>query len=73
MKSSRTTYLVKNKKSDRYDLFCHIKYGNNTQEGLEYVVFITGTMCDPNEPHTFLQAWWNPDKVAREKWLEAIR
>ena len=30
-------------------------------------------MCDPNELQTFQQAWWDPDKNAREKWHEAIR
>ena len=30
-------------------------------------------MCDPNEPQTFQQAWWDPDKNAREKWYEATR
>ena len=50
-----------------------IKCGNNIQEWLEDVAFVTGTMCDPNEPQTFQQAWWDPDKKAREKWHEAIR
>ena len=27
--------------------FTDIKYGNNTQEWLEDVAFVTGTMCDP--------------------------
>ena len=30
-------------------------------------------MCDPNEPQTFQQAWWNSDNNAREKWSETIR
>ena len=30
-------------------------------------------MCDPNEPETLQQAWWNSDKNARETWHEAIR
>ena len=47
--------------------------GNNTQEWLEDVAFVTGTMCDPNEPQTFQQAWWNSDTDIREKWCEAIR
>ena len=42
--------------------FANIQYGNNTQEWLEDVAFVTGTMCDPNEPQTFQQAWWNSDK-----------
>ena len=53
--------------------FANIQYGNNTQEWLEDVAIVTGTMCDPNEPQTFQQAWWNSDKNAREKWHEAIR
>ena len=53
--------------------FTDITYGNNTQEWLKGVAFVTGTMCDPNEPQTFQQAWWNSDKDAREKWHEAIR
>ena len=53
--------------------FANIQSGNNTQEWLDDVAFVTGTMCDPNEPQTFQQAWWNPDKVIREKWHEAIR
>ena len=53
--------------------FTDIKYGNNKQEWLKDVAFVTGTMCDPNEPQTFQQAWWNPDKKAREKWSEVIR
>ena len=53
--------------------FADIKYGNNVQKWLEDVAFVTGTMCDPNEPQTFQQAWRNPDKNAREKWHEAIR
>ena len=36
-------------------------------------MFVTGTMCDPNEPQTFQQAWWKADKNARAKWREAIR
>ena len=43
--------------------FGDIKCGNNIQEWLEDVAFITGTMCDPNEPQTFQQAWWDPDKM----------
>ena len=39
--------------------FANIQYGNNEQEWLEDVAFVTGTMCDPNEPQTFQQAWWN--------------
>ena len=53
--------------------FADIKYGNNIQEWLKDVAFVIGTMCDPNEPQTFQQAWWNPDKNAREKWHEAVR
>ena len=53
--------------------FTDVKYGNNIQEWLKDVAIVTGTMCDPNEPQTFQQAWWNPDKNAREKWHEAIR
>ena len=53
--------------------FANIQYGNNTQEWLKDVAFVTGTMCDPNESKTFQQAWWNSDKTAREKWREAIR
>ena len=53
--------------------FADIKYGNNIQEWLEDVAFVTGRLCDPNEPQTFQQAWWNPDKNPREKWHEAIR
>ena len=53
--------------------FADIKYGNNIQEWLEDVAFVTGRLCDPNEPQTFQQAWWNPDKNTREKWHEAIR
>ena len=53
--------------------FANIRYGNNTQEWLKDVAFITGTMCDPNEPQTFQQAWWNLDKDAREKWHEATK
>ena len=53
--------------------FTNIQYGNNTQEWLKDEAFATGTMCDPNEPQTFQQAWWNSDKTAREKWHEAIR
>ena len=37
--------------------FADIKCGNNIQEWLEDVAFVTGTMCDPNEPKTFQQAW----------------
>ena len=53
--------------------FASIQYGNNTQEWLEDVAFVTGTMSDPYEPQTFQQAWWNSDKNTREKWCEAIR
>ena len=53
--------------------FTNIQYRNNTQEWLEDVAFVTGTMCVPNEPQTFQQAWWNSDKDAREKWHKAIR
>ena len=53
--------------------FTGIKCGKNIQEWLDHVAFITGTMCDPNEPQTFQQAWWDPDKNAREKWHETIR
>ena len=53
--------------------FEEIKCGNNVQEWLEDVAFVTGTMCDPNEPKTFQQAWWDPDKNGREKRREAIR
>ena len=35
--------------------FANIQYGNNTQESLEDVAFVTGTMCDPNEPQTCQQ------------------
>ena len=37
--------------------FANIKYGNNAQEWLKDVAFVTGTMYDPNEPQTFQQAW----------------
>ena len=73
MKSSRTTFLMKNKKSDRCGFIANIQYGSNTQEWFEDVAFVTGTICDPNEPQTFQQAWWNSDKNARENWFEAIR
>ena len=53
--------------------FANIRYGNNTQEWLKDVAFVTGTMCDPNEPQTFQHAWWNSDKDARETWHETIR
>ena len=53
--------------------FANIQSGNNTQEWLEDVAFVTGTMCDPNELQTFQQAWWNSYKDIREKWCEAIR
>ena len=53
--------------------FANIQSGNNTQEWLEDVAFVTRTMCDPNEPQTFQQAWWNSDENSREKWHEAIR
>ena len=53
--------------------FANIQYGNNSQEWLEDVAFVTGTMCDPNEPQSFQQAWWNSDKNARETRHEAIR
>ena len=42
--------------------FTDIRYGNNTEEWLDNVAFVTGTLCDPNEPQTFQQDWWNPDK-----------
>ena len=29
-------------------------------------------MSDPDEPQSFLEAWWDPDLIAREKWQEAI-
>ena len=51
--------------------FANIQYKNNTQGWLEDVAFVTGTMCDLNEPQTFQQAWWNSDKNPREKWHEA--
>ena len=54
-------------------LFADIKCGNNIKEWLEDVAFVTGTICDPNEPQTFQQACWEPDKNAREKWCEGIR
>ena len=47
--------------------FANIQSGNNTQEWLEDVAFVTGTMCDPDEPQTFQLAWWNSDENAREK------
>ena len=50
-----------------------IQSGNNTQEWLEDIAFETGTMCDPNEPKTFQQAWLSLDKDIREKWHEVIR
>ena len=53
--------------------FDDIKCGKNIQEWLEDVAFVSGTMCDPNEPQTFQQAWWDPDKNAREKCCEGIR
>ena len=53
--------------------FANIQYGNNSQEWLEDVAFVTGTMCDPNEHQTFQQALWNSDKSARENRHEAIR
>ena len=37
--------------------FTDFQYGNNLQECLDDVAFVTGTMCDPNEPQTFQQAW----------------
>ena len=52
--------------------FANTRNGNNTQESLEDAAFVTSTMCDPNEPQTFQQAWWNSDKNAREKWHEGI-
>ena len=53
--------------------FADKQCGENVQEWLEDVAFVTGTMCDPNEPQTFQQAWWDPDKNAGKKWCEAIR
>ena len=47
--------------------FANIEYRNKTQEWLEDVAFVTGTLCDPNEPQTFQEARWNSDKTAREK------
>ena len=43
--------------------FPDIKYENNIQEWLEDTTFVAFTMCDPNEPQTFQQTWWNPDKM----------
>ena len=53
--------------------FANIQSGNNTQERLEDVAFVAGTMCDPKEPQTFQQAWWNSDKDSREKWHPRIQ
>ena len=50
--------------------FTDMKYGNNVQDWHEDIAFVTGTMCDPNEPQTFQQAWWNPDKNAWENGMK---
>ena len=50
--------------------FADIKCGNNIQEWLEDVAFVTRTMCDPNEPQTFQQVWWDPDKNAGENGMK---
>ena len=41
-------------------------------ECLHEITFVTSTMSDPDEPQSFQKAWWDPDLVAREKWLQAI-
>ena len=50
--------------------FTDMKYGNNVQDWHEDVAFVTSTMCDPNEPQTFQQAWWNPEKNAWENGMK---
>ena len=53
--------------------YANIQSGNNTEDWLEDIAFVTGTMSDPNEPQTFQKVCWNSDKDTREKWREAIR
>ena len=53
--------------------FASVSHGNNLQEWLQEVAFVTATMSDPNEPATFQEAWWHPEAEARAKWREAIR
>ena len=56
MKSSRTTISSRTRSQTDVVSFANIRYGNNTQEWLEDVAFVTGTMCDPNEPQNISTA-----------------
>ena len=52
--------------------FADVKNENTLNEWLHEIAFVTSRMSDPYEPQSFQEAWWDPDLVAREKWLEAI-
>ena len=53
--------------------FANLKIGTNINEWLNGITLVTSEMSDPTEPQTFQQAWWHPNKTAREKWQEGIK
>ena len=53
-------------------VFADVKAEKTLNEWLHEMAFVTSTMSDPDEPQSFQEAWWDPDLVAREKWLETI-
>ena len=57
MKSSRKPISSRTRSQTDVVSFANIHCRNNTQEWLKYVAFVTGIMCDQNEPQTFQQAW----------------
>ena len=52
--------------------FEDVKEEKTLNEWLHEIAFVTSTMSDHDEPQSFQEAWWDPDLIAREKWLDAI-
>ena len=46
--------------------FADVKEEKTLNEWLHEMAFVTSTMSDPDEPPSFLEAWWDPDLIARE-------
>ena len=47
--------------------FQDVKDDKTLNEWLHEIAFVTSTLSDPDEPQSF--PWWDPDLIAREKWV----
>ena len=58
--------------SPEISAFADVKDDKTLNEWLHEIAFVTSTMSNPDEPQNFQEAWWDPDWISREKWIEAI-